>query len=350
MYGVLRGLHKLKYESIGIFVGQALTALVGGIVLLSGGHDLRLLIVALIVGSGWNMLFATLQVGRHLGWSALKPNLRQTGPLLRMSFMFFLAAIFVKIYSYVDSFTIEAVLGKASVGVYAVAYKFTYAFQFLPLAFVGVLYPTMSSLVDQPKELNKVLLQAEWYLSLLATPIVFGIFALAPEIIDMFYGQGFSAAAPVLSVLIFALVFIFLDFPIGSLLNAIGKQAWKTSFMGLAMIVNVVGNLILVPIYGILGAAITALITFTFLFSMGWLAVMYLTKIKLFDLVKTNGGFFIAGIVMAVTVIYLKQHIFWVLTIPVGAMVFLGLSVMTGMLTRQHLEQAKSMLRFRSAD
>jgi O-antigen/teichoic acid export membrane protein len=345
MYGVLRGLHKLKYESLGIFVGQSLTAVVGGMALLSGSQDLRLLVVALIVGSGWNMVFSVTQVIKYVGWDALRPAYTQTWPLLRMSFMFFLAAVFVKIYSYVDSFTIQAVLGQAAVGVYAVAYKFTYAFQFLPLAFVGALYPAMSALVDKPKDLNTTLLKAEWYLSLLVTPIVFGIFALAPEIIDMFYGERFAAAGPVLGVLIFALIFIFLDFPLGSLLNATGRQAWKTAFMGGAMLVNVIGNLLLVPKLGIMGAAVTALITFTLLFTAGWVSIMYLTKIRLIDLIRTIGGFYAAGAVMAIVVLFLKQLVFWPFTIPVGAGVFIGLSVMMGMINRGHVNQIMQILR-----
>ncbi len=345
MYGVLRGLHQLKYESMGIFVGQSLTAIVGAATLLSGAADLRLLVVALIVGSGWNMLFSIFHVVRRLGLEALKPSWTQAMPMLRMSFMFFLAAVFVKVYSYIDSFTIEEFLGKGAVGIYAVAYKFTYAFQFLPLAFVGALYPTMSSLAHNPAELNKTLIKAEWYLAMLAAPIVFGIFALAPEIIATVYGPKYATAAPVLEVLIFVLLLIFLDFPIGSLLNATGNQAVKTGIMGGAMIINIVGNLIMVPEYGIMGAALSALCTFVFLFGAGWIAVMKISHASFFELVKSIWGFFVAGIVMAVVVILLKEYVYWVVTIPIGAVVFVGLSFATKTLTMNHLKEARNLIR-----
>lgn len=345
MYGVLRGMHQLKYESIGIFVGQSLTAIVGSVALVVGSGDLRLLVVALIVGSGWNMLFSISHVVRRLGLDALKPSWSQAMPMLRMSFMFFLAAVFVKVYSYIDSLMIEEFLGKGAVGIYAVAYKFTYAFQFLPLAFVGALYPTMSSFASNPIELNKTLIKAEWYLMMLAAPIVFGIFALAPEIIDTVYGAKYAAAAPVLEVLIFVLLLIFLDFPIGSLLNATGKQAIKTGIMGGAMIINIVGNLLMVPAYGIMGAALAALCTFVFLFGAGWLAVMRVSKASFTELVTTVWGFFAAGLVMAATVIFLKEYIYWILTIPVGACVFIGLSFATKTLTVNHLKQAYNLIR-----
>lgn len=345
MYGVMRGLHKLKYESLGIFVGQTFTTIVGAIALFSGLTDLRLLVIALIVGSGWNMFFSVFQVVRHLGVGALKPSYTQALPMLRMSFMFFLAAVFVKIYSYVDSFTIEEFLGRGAVGDYAVAYKFTYAFQFLPLAFVGALYPTMSALAHDPAQLNKTLLKAEWYVAMLAAPIVFGIFALAPEIINFFYGVEYIEAGPVLGVLIFVLLFIFLDFPIGSLLNATGRQAVKTGLMGMAMVINIVGNLIFVPEYGIMGAAIAALFTFVGLFAGGWIAVMHITGARFIDLVKEIAGFFLAGIVMALVVIFLKEYVYWMFTIPIGALVFVGLSFATKSLTVGHLREARNLIR-----
>lgn len=345
LYGVLRGMHQLKFESMGIFVGQTLTTIVGLIALVSGARDLRLLVVALIVGSGWNAVFAMYQVVKRAGWGAFVPSYTQALPTLKVSFVFFLAALFVKVYSYIDSFTIQAYLGNDAVGVYAVAYKFTYAFQFLPLAFVGALYPTMSALTDKPAELNRTLIKAEWYLSMLAAPIVFGIFALAPEIIDFFYTDAFAGAAPVLSVLIFVLLFIFLDFPLGSLLNATGRQAVKTSLMGGAMVVNVVGNLLLVPRLGIMGAAVAALFTFVFLFSGGWIAAMKITKIRLIELVRATGGFFVAGAIMAAVVMLLKSQMYWMLTIPVGAVVFIGVSFITKALTFDHVRQIKTLIK-----
>lgn len=359
MYGVLRGLHQLRYESMGIFIGQTLTALFGVTALVMStsasvvfGHgtatssiDLRLLVLALIVGSAWNMIFSIVQVIRRLGFDALKPSYTQAIPMLRMSFMFFLAAVFVKVYSYIDSFTIEEFLGKGAVGVYAVAYKFTYAFQFLPLAFIGALYPTMSSLAHNHAELNKTLIKAEWYLAMLATPIVFGIFSLAPEIIDFFYGADYAEAGPVLGVLIFVLLFIFLDFPIGSLLNATGNQAVKTGLMGGAMVINIVGNLVLVPQYGIMGAAIAALFTFTFLFCGGWIAVARITAASFTELIRETFGFFAAGAVMAIVVMLTKEYVYWMLTIPIGAAVFFGIAFATRTLTVGHFKEARNLIR-----
>ncbi len=342
-YGVMRGFQNLRYESIGIFVGQILTAIVGGTALIVGLEDLRILIVALVVGSIWNALFASLQVIRRLGFGALSPSLSLGLAPLKASLMFFLAAVFVKIYSYVDSFILNRVIDEAAVGVYSAAYKLTYAFQFLPLAFVGALYPAFAS-EKEASELRVIFLKSEWYLALLAAPIVFGIFALAPEIINTFYGAEFAGAASALQILIFVLVFIFFDFPIGAALNARGHQATKTLIMGATMIINIVANLLLIPKLGVPGASVAGLLSFSFMFFAGWIALQKIIHLPLRKLINETGGLYLGGAVMALVVVVSKELIPWIFTIPLGAAVFFAVAFMTKAIDKQHLKSLKSLL------
>lgn len=343
-YGVLRGLHQLKYESLGIFVGQAITTTLGAIFLMTGNGSLAVLIIALIAGSTWNALFSASQLLRRLGWRAFIPAFDLGSVPLRMSFAFFLSAVFVKIYSYVDSFTLKAVIGDSAVGLYSVAYKLTYAFQFLPLAFVGALYPTLAAKAQEPAELKRIFLDALWYMALLASPIVFGIYALAPEIIQFFYGTAFADSVLPLSVLIFVLLFIFLDFPIGSLLNATGRQMTKTMIMGMTMVVNVVSNLVLIPMLGIVGASTAAVISFAFMFSAGWLSARGIVKLSIREIVTHIGPIFLSGFMMAIVVIALKSMMPWVITIPIGALVFATIAFATKAFTRDHLRTFRALL------
>ena len=62
-----------------------------------------------------------------------------------ITYTFALAAIFAKIYAYMDTFLIKIFLGDEEVGFYSVAYKITFALQFIPLAFVAALYPAFSN-------------------------------------------------------------------------------------------------------------------------------------------------------------------------------------------------------------
>jgi len=219
---------------------------------------------------------------------------------------------------------LAAQIGNEAVGIYAVAYKLTYAFQFLPLAFVAALYPTMSAHAHHPGKLKKILLDAFWYLMLLGAPIVFGIWSIAPEIIQAFYGSEFAASALPLQVLIFVLIFIFLDFPVGSLLNATDRQSIKTGIMGVTMVINIVGNLILIPRYGVLGACIAALISFVFLFLAGWFFAKKVVKINLRDLIEKIWRILAAAVVMAIVVLLVKPYVHFALAIPLGAICYIA--------------------------
>jgi O-antigen/teichoic acid export membrane protein len=350
-YGVLRGLHTVKYEALGVLLGQLFTATIGVISLMSGVFDLRLLIVALLVGSAWNAIFSAVQVGRKLGFGALVPSLSMGLRPLRLGSMFFLAAVFVKIYSYIDSFTIKMVLGEAAVGVYSIAYKFAYAFQFLPLAFVGALYPAMSSQLHDKHKLKQTLLQAEWYLALLAAPIVFGLAALAPEVIELVYGERYVVAAPALRALLVGLWFIFMDFPMGSLLNASGMQHKKTFTMGIAMVMNFVANLVFVRMFGITGAGYAAILTFITLFVAGFYFVRQILLLKLSEWWGSVGGITFAGIGMCVVVLLVKiplenvHSLAWVLAVPFGGVVFFVLGWKFGGITPEHIAFITYVLR-----
>lgn len=350
-YGVLRGLHVVKYEAIGVFVGQSLTATLGAIALLAFPLDLRLLIGALIVGSVWNALFSAIQVARRLGVQVLTPSWSMGAAPLRFGAMFFLAAIFVKIYSYIDSFTIKMVLGEGAVGIYSIAYKFAYAFQFLPLAFVGALYPAMSSQLHDKTLLKKTLLQAEWYVALLAAPVVFGIAALAPEIVGLVYGERYAMAAPVLQMLLIGLWFIFMDFPMGSLLNASGMQHKKTLTMGVAMVMNFIANMIFVRVFGIVGAGYAAILTFVTLFCAGFYFVRQTLPLTVGEWWGSVRGVTFAGIGMFIVVFLIKMPLMslhalgWVLSIPIGAGVFLVLGWKFGGITPEHVRSVMRVLR-----
>ncbi len=355
MYGALRGAQELRFEALGIFLGQTLTTIVGVAVLFWINASLPMLVLALLIGSAWNAAFSSYHVGKRFGFRTLVPSFTGSRSLLFAAFPFFLAAVFVKIYSFVDSYTLGVVIGASAVGLYSVAYKLTYAFQFLPLAFIGALYPKMASLAGKHAELKHVFLDAQWYLALLVSPIAFGIFALAPEIIELVYGGEYTESVLPLSVLIFVLIPIFFDFPIGSLLNASGRQSVKTTIMGVTMVVNFIANMVLIRWYGIVGASIAGIISFVVMFGLGAFMIRKQIAITLADWYRSVGGFLCAGFVMAIAILLAKPMIpsaevgflrySWLALIPLGAIVFGITSYATNAFNAEHVRHILALVR-----
>ncbi|MDA0207797.1 MAG: flippase [bacterium] len=344
-FGLLRGLGDLRYESLGIFIGQTMTAIVGGMFLLTGAATLPLLVIALAVGSSWNLAFSAGMLGRRIGFHAFIPSWKRGLQPLKPAFAFFLAAVFVKVYSYVDSFILNQLMGEAAVGVYAVAYKLTYAFQFLPLAFVAALYPAMSEAAGNQDQLKKQLTSAFWYLALIGVPIVFGIWAIAPDLITLVYSDAFLDSVLPLQVLIFVLLFIFLDFPIGSLLNSNDRQMTKTVIGAATMVLNIVFNLVLIPIFGITGASIAALGSFAFMLIVDWVVMQKTTTFSVGQLLKTIGSIVLAGLTMGLSVYLLAPFVPVLLRIIIGCVVYPVMLFVFGAIRKNEMNQLRLLIR-----
>lgn len=268
-YGAIRGRRELRFEAVGMFVGQVFTAIVSISAAVLGWGVVGL-VFGLLAGSVWNVGWSIRQSYR-LG---LAPRTSSEWPLSRIAKLalpFALAGIFVKVYSYIDTLLLQRFHTDEVVGHYAVAYKVTYALQFLPLAFVAALYPGMSSAAAQGRKADlQALLSGSLRLMMLAgVPLSALLSALASPIILTVYGTEFAGSIAPLSILPWALIPIFLDFPIGSLLNATHRAHLKTTSMGVAMVINVILNVLLVPTYGAVGAAWSGIASFWTLMVVG---------------------------------------------------------------------------------
>lgn len=300
-YGIIRSMQELKYEAAGMLLSQLTIVAVGTFGLFATGSVLWAMI-ALLSGSLFNAIFSSMLARRLITSDSEFVVGMENVVLFRLALPFFLAAVFVKVYSYIDTVIISQVMGTVATGIYAVAYKLTYAFQFIPLAFVAALYPALSKKNEKGEGRARHMLTSFEYMALVAFPIVFGIAAVAPDLVMLYSSVEFADAAPVLMVLVFVLIPIFFDFPLGSLLNASNRQTAKTSIMGITMIINVIVNLLLIPSMGIMGAAVAALISFSFMLIADWIYVRDIIGITEYDVMRVIWPYFMSAFIMGVAV------------------------------------------------
>ncbi len=340
-YGALRGKRDLRFEALGMLICQVATAIASVLILRAGG-GVRGLVVALLVGSLWNLGWSIFHaIRRHA--TPLNAKLVSAKTILLAALPFGLAGLFVKIYSYADSLMLRQYFGHATVGQYAVAYKLTYALQFLPLTFVAALYPAMSSdfAAGNHEGLRKALKNGMRLMMLVSVPLSALLSSLAGPIIMTFYGRPYEGAIAPMMVLPWVLIPIFLDFPIGSLLNATRRSSLKTISMGITMVVNVLLNFVFVPKYGPAGAAYAAVISFWGLLALGlWFARDELPEGQWFI------SFFVRGIFSAV-VIWAMMH-FVAVSFPFIAQLIFGGAISLVLLFSTRLLLVEDLLMARS--
>jgi len=163
-----------------------------------------------------------------------------------------------------DSVMIGAMMGATFVGVYKIAISMSSTLGGAIGAVNRVVFPVLVGIEakkeESASELNRVLK----YGSFFAIPAVFGLAAFSNEIISMFFGQQYIDAAPVLLILSYL---CFDGFIIGALVSYFSaKKKVKTIGVASALcaIANVALNFILIPILGMVGAAIASVITRVF--------------------------------------------------------------------------------------
>lgn len=325
-WGIFRGFRNLKYEAIGIAINQIFIIIVGlaGVLL---KFPIYILVIALLSGSLFSFLYSLILIKAKLGFKLkFEWNKGILKTLLRIAIPFALAGIFVRVYSYIDQVLLSTLIGDQSLGWYSVAYKITYAMQFIPAAFAAAIFPAMSHYyINQKDKLQNIFEKSIYLLIIISIPIAFGVFSLADQIILLLYTAEYQQSILTLQIFIFAAIALFINYPIGSILNACDKQAVNTANMGITMVLNIILNIILIPLYQHIGAAIAALISLTALVILNFI---WVPKIINFDykylLIKLIKALF-ASLLMALVIIYLKPNINFIVLIFGGAMIYLGL-------------------------
>lgn len=308
-FGSARGFHNLKFESISSVIFQ-LIVLIFGCLFLFLKLDLRMIMFSLVLASVFNFIYSYLILKIKIKIPIyLSFNFPFIKKIVLASLPFALFGIFQRLHTYLDSVLLSFFSGDYYVGIYQVSFKIIFALQFLPMAFVASLYPAMSFYWKNNKgQLKTTFKRSIDYLLLISIPISLAVFLLADKIILIFKNDYDGASLP-LKISIISLVFIFLNFPLGSLLNACDRQAKNTRNILLALISSIVLNILLIPKFQAVGASIAVLFSNALMFVLGIIECKKVIDYKL----KDNFLIFIkivsAALVMGLFILLLKNSI-----------------------------------------
>ena len=346
VYGMLRSIGDLRWEAAGIIATQGATLVLGGVALWMQ-LPLIYLILAFTIPSALNFAYAAFVARKkydlRLRFSFSKETFRYLGVI---AVPFAIAGIFARVYSYIDSLLLKELVSTRAVGLYSIATKITFAFQFIPLALVAALYPRFSeSFVTDKKRLAYMFERSMKYLMIVAFPIAIGIAILAKDIVVALYTPEYLESVLPLQILIVSLLFSFVSFPIGAFLNACNKQVTQTVIVGFVMVINIALNLLLIPQHGIVGAATAAFVGNALLALFGYLIVPQITKISHTFIMKTKMQLLVSVLVMGVCVWYTNSVSHFVVAIAVGAVVYPLMLVVTRVVTRPQIEEALHMIK-----
>ncbi|MFA7244866.1 MAG: flippase [Candidatus Magasanikbacteria bacterium] len=338
LYGTLRAFGNLFYESIAIIVSQALTLILGTFFLFTG-KPLIFLMYAFLIPSICNVLFASLIVifKYNLNFK-LKYNKEVFTYLITLVIPFALAAIFARVYSFIDSIFLSKMAGDEVLGWYSIPSKIAYALNFVPMALIAALYPKFSEYFLKDKnKLSFVFHQSIKYLLLVSIPFVILVSLLAKDIIVYFFKSEYLNSVLPLQILLVGVIFAYLNFVFGSLLNACDRQKTQTSLIGTIMLINIVLNLFLIPKFGAVGAALAATIGNI---AMSLFSIFFIAKFVKFDFDFLNKLFmqlFFIIIFIIIFTFFTDKFFGFFWAFLIGSLIYLVMVFLTKTITKKQI-------------
>ncbi len=275
--------------------------------LFSSGFKIALILVnASVAAFAWAFTVDFILAGLLLFFIYQKKNkdilkwrfrTQEARSLLRDCWPLILSGIAVMIYMKIDQVMIGKMLNDTEVGIYSAAVKISEAWYFIPTAIATSVFPAIIKSKQKSEQLYLNRMQklydfAVWFsigFALLAT-------VFSGVMINLLYGDEYIRASSVLSVHIWAGIFVFVAAVNGKYLineNLTGVMFFRTV---IGAIINVIMNIFLINHYGIVGAAWSTLISFLAqtVFSLlifkktKILFVMIIRSFNLYMVVKTN--------------------------------------------------------------
>jgi O-antigen/teichoic acid export membrane protein len=158
---------------------------------------------------------------------------------------------------WLDVLLLGALRSTREAGIYSAAGRYMTVGALFLGAVSQVFAPQVSRLlaVEETTQARVVFQTATGWLTAAAGPIAVSMFAFAPAMLSIF-GHAFQEGDWVLRILALAMAFNMVTGPVGVLLLMGGKSSWNMANAALGLALNVGLNLVLIPRYGMTGAAV----------------------------------------------------------------------------------------------
>ncbi len=263
-----------------------------------------------------------------------KPSLRKLRPFshFKATFSLFIPTVATTIYTRIDITMIHIFsVSTTENGYYEQATKLSKIVLTLVTALGAVMIPRIGRYFSEGKkeEARELLYESFRFIWFLGLPLCFGLIGISSNFVPWFFGTDYMKVIPLLWILAFLIPIIGISNVIGiQYLITTKRENLLTRSVCFGAIINFLLNLIMIPIFYSIGAAITSVI-----------AEMCISAIQLFYIRKefsfkriffSSKNYLLAGIPMLILLVVISQFLspnFFatLLLIIVGVVIYFGI-------------------------
>lgn len=182
--------------------------------------------------------------------------------MLRISIPIMLTGALFYIINWTDTLMLQYFMNETNVGVYQGAFRVATLITFSQFAINSVFAPMISSyFAESDMSSMRRLIRQVGALNFSFSVPVFLILVLFPETVLGLFGMEFKEGAGALGILAISQLFNALSGPNLYILNITGKEKVAQRIMALVAVMNILLNLWLIPLHGIMGAALASTVS-----------------------------------------------------------------------------------------
>ncbi len=333
----LGGLHMFKLESLISVLDKLIVILICGFLLINPltriefkiewlvySQTAAYLIVALIA---FTMVFA--RAGHlHIGFDS-----RYYLYVLKRSLPFALLIMLMALYLRSDSILLGILRsdGEELAGIYAQSFRIVEILSNYGYLFTIILLPLFSRMIKQHEPVEHLLQLSAKLLFVPGIIVVCGCIAYRHDIISLLYVEHTQVSGVVFGILICSFLGMCVTYIFGTLLTANGNLLQLNAMALISVVLSIVLNLVLIPEYGVYGAAAAHMATqvFTSVYQIVLAVRIFHLRIN-YQLVIRFSIF--AGVVLLGAILFQKLSMNWILSFLFFLVFTLLLSLLTGFL------------------
>lgn len=254
------GLNRSASAALAMLAGQAVAAVLM-IALVHGPGDVVRVPAILLAGEALTSITLLWWLGPAARRLPVEIRREVIRPLLPRSGALVLSALLGIVIYNADFIFLRIFRGTAAVGYYNAAYTLVTFFLNIGTAYSLSLLPSLTRLGNVPSEQGKLYNSSMAHVFAAGLPLALGGALLSGQIVGLLYGPGYFPAATPFRLLIWCIPLCLLrDVPLMAL-QAAGREGKILRVTLLAAGLNLGLNAILIPRWGLKGAAIATLVT-----------------------------------------------------------------------------------------
>jgi len=319
---------KMEYPAAIMSVTTILRVTIGTLVLLLGYGFVGLAATSLLVNTSTAIILGFLATRLFF-----KPHPEFDpmfgGTMMRASFPLMLNNLLAKVFFQVDVLLLQPLRGNVEVGYYGAAYRYIRGLDIIPSYFTMAIFPLISRFAESQRDsLVRAYILSIKLLAMIALPIAVGTTFIARELILILAGPDYLPQSMIaLQLLIWYMPIGFINSVTQYVLIAINQQAFLTRAFLLGAGFNILSNLLLIPRYGYIAAAVvTVLSEVALLIPFYYCVRKHLTALPWRDIFWRPS---VAAALMG-TAMWLLHGQTIVLTIPIAAIIYLAALAVLG--------------------